>query len=162
MAANFNRVILVGNLTSDPELRYTPQQTAVTDLRLAVNTRRGGRNSEARDETLFIDVVVWDRMAENCSEYLSKGRSVLVEGRLKEDSWEDRDGNKRSRIRVVASTVQFLGGRDGGSGGGGGGGRRSQSRSRPADNDAGEAPPFDDSYGGDGGDGGDGGEEIPF
>ena len=115
--AGFNRVILIGNLTRDPELRYTPQGTAVADLRLAVTTVRGRSGSERKEETLFIDCTVWDRQAETCSEYLSKGRPVLVEGRLIEDQWQDKEtGERRSRIKVYVQNVQFLGGRDGGSG----------------------------------------------
>lgn len=115
--AGFNRVILIGNLTRDPELRYTPQGTAVADLRLAVTTVRGRSGSERKEETLFIDCTVWDRQAETCSEYLSKGRPVLVEGRLIEDQWQDKEtGERRSRIKVYVQNVQFLGGRDGGTG----------------------------------------------
>ncbi|MCC8180665.1 MAG: single-stranded DNA-binding protein [Planctomycetes bacterium] len=115
--AGFNRGILIGNLTRDPELRYTPQGTAVADLRLAVTTVRGRSGSERKEETLFIDCTVWDRQAETCSEYLSKGRPVLVEGRLIEDQWQDKEtGERRSRIKVYVQNVQFLGGRDGGSG----------------------------------------------
>ncbi len=137
MSAGFNKVILMGNLTRDPELRYTPQGTAVADLRLAVTTSRGGRNQERKEETLFIDVTVWDRQAENCSEYLAKGRSVLVEGRLILDEWEDREsGAKRSKLRVVANTVQFIGGR-----GEGGGGSSRRAGPTPDYNSArGEAP----------------------
>ncbi|MHC4886389.1 MAG: single-stranded DNA-binding protein [Planctomycetota bacterium] len=92
--AGFNRVIIMGNLTKDPELRYTPSGTAVTDLRLAVTTKR-----RAGDETLFIDVTAWERQAETCCEYLSKGKAVLVEGRLKMDEWNDREsGQKRSKV----------------------------------------------------------------
>ena len=109
--ANLNKVFLMGNLTADPELRYTPSGTAVADLRLAVNRRFTSKEGEQKEETLFVDVVVWQRQAENCSQYLSKGRSVMVEGRLKLDSWENQQGEKRSRLRVVAENVQFLGGR---------------------------------------------------
>ena len=113
--AGFNRVILIGNLTRDPELRYTPQGTAVADLRLAVTTVRGKSGSERKEETLFIDCTVWDRQAETCSEFLSKGRPVLVEGRLIEDQWQDKEtGERRSRIKVYVQNVQFLGSRDGG------------------------------------------------
>ena len=148
--AGFNRVILVGNLTRDPELRYTPQGTAVTDLRLAVTTYRGGRGTERKEETVFIDATVWDRMAENCNEYLSKGRPVLVEGRLVQDTWDDREsGQKRSKIKLVANTVQFLGGREGGEGGGGGGGKGRQRPAGQPDN-----APLDDDFGG--------GDDIPF
>ncbi len=115
--AGFNRVILIGNLTRDPELRYTPQGTAVADLRLAVTTVRGRSGSERKEETLFIACTVWDRQAETCSEYLTKGRPVLVEGRLIEDQWQDKEtGERRSRIKVYVQNVQFLGGRDGGTG----------------------------------------------
>jgi single-strand DNA-binding protein len=122
--AGFNKVILMGNLTRDPELRYTPSGTAVADLGIAVNTPRG-RGPDRKDDTLFVDVTVWDRQAENCSEYLAKGRPVMVEGRLKMDTWEDREtGKRRSRLTVVAQTVQFLGGGDGGGSRGGGGSRQ--------------------------------------
>ncbi len=115
--AGFNRVILIGNLTRDPELRYTPQGTAVADLRLAVTTVRGRSGSERKEETLFIDCTVWDRQAETCSEYLAKGRPVLVEGRLIEDQWQDKEtGERRSRIKVYVQNVQFLGSRDGSTG----------------------------------------------
>ena len=117
MVAGFNRVILIGNLTRDPELRYTPQGTAVADLRLAITTVRGRSGSERKEETLFIDCTVWDRQAETCSEYLAKGRPVLVEGRLIEDQWQDKEtGERRSRIKVYVQNVQFLGGRDGSTG----------------------------------------------
>lgn len=152
--AGFNRVILVGNLARDPELRYTPQGTAVSDLRLAVSTVRGGRGAEKKEETVFIDVTVWDKTAENCNEYLSKGRPVLVEGRLIQDTWEDRDtGAKRSKIKIVASTVQFLGGRGEGGGGGSGGSERSSrgERQAPAKTDN---QPLDEDFGGD--------DDIPF
>lgn len=105
----FNKVILIGNLTKDPELRYTPQGTAVASFRLAVTSKfRSG--DEMKEETLFIDVVVWGKQGETCSQYLSKGRPVLVEGRLQERRWES-DGQQRSKMEVVAQTVRFLGGR---------------------------------------------------
>ncbi len=126
--AGYNKVILVGNLVRDPELRYTPQGTAVSDLSLAVSTGRGGRGPDRKEETMFIDVTVWDRQAENCCKYLSKGRSVLIDGRLQQDTWEDREsGKKRSKIKAVAQVVQFLGGRGEGGGGGGGGMQQQQS-----------------------------------
>jgi len=102
----YNRIILIGNLTKDPELRYTPQGTPVTNLRIAVNSRFG-QGENAREETLFIGVVVIGKMAESCNQYLSKGRPVLVEGRLKESKWES-EGQQRSRFEVVAQTVRFL------------------------------------------------------
>jgi single-strand DNA-binding protein len=103
----FNKAILIGNLTKDPELRYTPQGTAVANLRIAVSSKfRSG--DEMKEETLFIDVVVWGKQGENCSQYLSKGRPVLVEGRLQERKWES-DGQQRSKFEVVAQNVRFLG-----------------------------------------------------
>lgn len=115
--ASFNRVILVGNVTRDIDLRYTQGGTAVTDLGLAVNDRVK-RNNEWVEETTFVDVTLWGRTAEVAGEYLSKGSSVLVEGRLKLDSWE-QDGQKRSKLQVVGEKMQMLGGRSGGGGGGG-------------------------------------------
>jgi single-strand DNA-binding protein len=113
--SGFNRIILMGNLTRDPELRSTPQGTSVSDLRLAVTTVRGGRGPERKEETIFIDCTVWDKLAETCSEYLKKGRPVLVEGRLVEDSWQDKEtGEKRSRFKVMVQTLQFIGNREGG------------------------------------------------
>jgi len=108
--ANFNKVFLMGNLTKDPDLRYTPQNMPVTDLRLAVNrefTVKG--TGEKRKDTLFIDVTVWSKQAEVCCQYLKKGSPIFIEGRLAMDSWE-QDGQKRSRIRVVAENFQFIGG----------------------------------------------------
>lgn len=102
----FNKIILIGNLTKDPELRYTPQGTAVTSFRIAVNSRYK-QSDEMKSETLFIDVVVFGKQAESCSQYLSKGRPVLVEGRLQERRWES-EGQQRNKVEVVASTVRFL------------------------------------------------------
>ena len=115
--ASYNRVILVGNLTRDIELKYTPGGTAVTDIGMAMNDRRKSANGEWVDETTFVDVTLWGRTAEVASEYLSKGSPILVEGRLKLDTWET-DGQKRSKLRVVCDRMQML------SGGGGGGGAR--------------------------------------
>ena len=137
MAASYNRVILVGNLTRDPELRYIPSGTAVTEIGLAVNDRRKGANGDWIEETTFVDVTLWARTAEVASEYLSKGSSVLIEGRLKLDTWE-KDGKKNSKLRVVGETMQMLGGRGGGGGPAGGAGAGSATgggRSRPAAND---------------------------
>jgi len=105
--ASLNKVMLMGNLTKDPELRYTPTGTAVCDLRLAVN-RKYNVNGQEKEETCFIDIVVWTKQAESCGKYLTKGSSILIEGRLKNDNWEDKDGNKRSRLRITAERVQFL------------------------------------------------------
>lgn len=107
--ANFNKVLLIGNLTKDPELRYTPQGTAVVNLRLAVNRRFRNRNQELKEEACFVTAVVWDRQAESCNQYLHKGSPVFVEGRLQSRSWEDNTGQKRSIIEVRAERVQFLG-----------------------------------------------------
>lgn len=111
--ASYNRVILMGNLTRDIQLRYTPTGTPVTEVGLAVNDRRKGQNGEWIDETTFVDVTFWGRTAEVASEYLSKGSPVFVEGRLKLDSWE-KDGQKNYKLRVVCDRMQLLGGRDGG------------------------------------------------
>jgi len=107
--ANFNKVILIGNLTKDPELRYTPQGTAVVNLRLAVNTRFRDKNQELREETCFVTAVVWNKQAETSNQYLHKGSPVMIEGRLQSRSWEDNSGQKRSVLEVRADRVQFLG-----------------------------------------------------
>lgn len=123
--ASYNRVILVGNLTRDIELRYTPGGTAVMDNALAVNDRRKTASGEWVEEATFVDVTFWGRTAEVASEYLSKGSPVLVEGRLKLDQWET-DGQKRSKLRVICERMQMLG-----SGGGGGEGRQRSHQSQP-------------------------------
>jgi len=105
---NLNRVFLAGNLTRDPEVRYTPSGRAVGDLRMAVNRQFRTAEGETRDETCFVTVVVWGRQAETSNEYLKKGSPLLVEGRLQYDEWE-KDGQKHNRLRVVADRVQFLG-----------------------------------------------------
>jgi len=106
--ANFNKVLLIGNLTKDPELRYTPQGTAVVNLRLAVNRRFRNKNQEEKEETCFVTAVVWDKQAETCNQYLHKGSPIFVEGRLQSRSWEDNSGQKRNVIEVRAERVQFL------------------------------------------------------
>lgn len=105
--SSFNRVILMGNLTRDPEIRYTPNGTAVAALGLAVN-RRYKQGDELKEEVSFIDIVVFGKQAEHCGQYLAKGRGVLVEGRLQQRRWETDDGQKRSKIEVVALNVQFM------------------------------------------------------
>jgi len=110
--ASYNRVILVGNLTRDPELRYIPSGTAVSEVTLAVNDRVK-RNDQWTEETTFVDVTLWARTAEVANEYLSKGSPVLIEGRLKLDRWE-KDGQKHSKLRVVGEKMQMLGGKGGG------------------------------------------------
>lgn len=109
--ANFNRVILLGNMTRDVELRYTPQGTAVTEIGLAVNDRVK-RNDQWVDDTTFVDITLWGRTAEIASEYLGKGSQVLIEGRLKLDSWE-KDGKKNYKLRVIGERLQMLGARKG-------------------------------------------------
>jgi single-strand DNA-binding protein len=133
--ASFNRVILVGNLTRDPELRYIPSGTAVSDIGLAVNDRVK-KGDQWVDEVTFVDITLWGRTAEIANEYLSKGSPILIEGRLKLDRWE-KDGQKHSKLKVVGDRLQMLGSK--GEGGGGGGGR---GRSRGGDESGGS---FDDT-----------------
>ena len=156
--ASFNRVILVGNLTRDPELRYISSGTAVTDIGLAVNDRRKNANGEWVEETTFVDVTLWGRTAEVAGEYLTKGSPVLIEGRLKLDTWEGNDGQKQSKLKVVCERMQMLGSR------GPGGWRRrcrparrrgrrpGTTKRRPPEDDFADAPPSEPS----------GGDEIPF
>lgn len=106
--ATLNTVLLIGRLTRDPELRYTPQGTAVLDMTMALNRQMTAKDGTKRDETCFIDVVVWAKQAELCAQYLKKGRLVFVEGRLAQDKWESAEGQKRSKIKVTAQRVQFL------------------------------------------------------
>jgi single-strand DNA-binding protein len=115
--ANLNRVLLIGNLTRDPEVRYTPKGTAVTEIGLAVNRIYSGEDGEKKEETTFVDVTLWARQAEIAGQYLKKGRPVFIEGRLQLDSWDDKQtGQKRSRLRVVAENLQLLGSRQEGEG----------------------------------------------
>lgn len=111
MAASMNKVFLMGNLTRDPELRYVPSGSAVANFTVAVNRPYKDSAGEKKEDVSFIRVVVWGKMAEICGEYLSKGRPVLVEGRLKSRTWEGTDGQKKSALDVVANSVQFLGAR---------------------------------------------------
>ena len=122
--ASFNKVILVGNLTRDPEVRYIPSGTAVCDISLAVNSQWTDRKTnERKEEVTFVEVTLWGRTAEIAGEYLAKGRPVLIEGRLSLDSWEDKEtGQKRSKLKVVADGMQLLGSREGGGSGSGGSG----------------------------------------
>lgn len=129
--ANYNKVLLIGNLTRDPQLSYTPNQTAVVDFGLATNRRWRGQDGSDREETCFVDCRAFGRTAETMNKYLSKGRPVFVEGRLTFDQWTAQDGSKRSRHRVTVENFQFLG-KAGGGGGGGGFGSQS--------NDAGQGP----------------------
>ena len=117
--ASFNKVLLLGNLTRDPEVRYTPKGSAVCDLGIAVNRQYTLENGEKREEVTYVDVVLWSRLAEIAGEYLKKGRPIFIEGRLQMDSWEDKQsGRKRSKLRVIGETMQLLGGRPPGAAGG--------------------------------------------
>ena len=118
--ANINRVVLVGNLTRDPERRHTPSGTAVCKLRLAVNTRQKDQSGQWSDKPNYFDITVWGNQGESCAQFLAKGRPVAVDGRLEWREWTAQDGGKRQSVEVVADVVQFLGGRDEGMGGGGG------------------------------------------
>lgn len=158
--ASFNKVILMGNLTRDPQVKYLASGMAVTEIGLAVNRQWFDKQSNSRkEETTFVDVTLWGRTAEVAGEYLAKGRPVLIEGRLQLDSWDDREtGQKRSKLRVVGENMTMLGGR-GDSGPGGGG--RPQASSRH--NDASESqqepkdyPSYDEAPSGPQGD------EVPF
>ena len=106
--ASLNKVLLMGNLTRPPELRYTPSGAAVADMRLAVSRNYTTQSGEKRDETAFLTVIAWGKTAENCSEYLDKGSQILVEGRIQTRDWEGKDGQKRSATEIVAERVQFI------------------------------------------------------
>ena len=149
--ASFNKVILMGNLTRDPEVRYTPKGSAVADIGLAVNRVYSTDNGEKREETTFVDVTLWGRTAEIAGEYLKKGRPVLIEGRLQLDSWDDKQsGQKRSKLKVIGESMQLLGSRQSGGGesdeggGGGGGERMSRARTSPPPPRAAASEPDDD------------------
>ncbi|MEM8834520.1 MAG: single-stranded DNA-binding protein [Planctomycetota bacterium] len=132
MAGSFNKVFLMGNLTRDPELRSTSGSNPVANIGLAVNRRFRTQSGENREETTFVDCEAWGRTAETMAQYLSKGRPVFIEGRLKFDQWQDKDGGNRSKLKVVIDNFQFVdsrgdsGGGGGGGNYGGGGGQRSQ------------------------------------
>lgn len=161
--ASFNRVILMGNVTRDIELKYTQSQLAVTELGLAVNDKRKNAKGEWVEETTFVDVTLWGRQAEIASEYLTKGSPVFIEGRLKLDTWETQDKQKRSKLRVVGESMRLLSSRGGG--GGGGGGRGGGGRPSPQQYDESEhSGGYDDGppSGGSGGGAGGGADDIPF
>jgi single-strand DNA-binding protein len=109
--ATLNKVFLIGNLTRDPELKYISNGTGIAKFGLAVNRVYNSPDGEKKEDTCFVDVTAWDKLAEVCAEHLTKGRLVLIEGRLQYQSWKDDDGAKRSKIEVVAQNVQFLGGK---------------------------------------------------
>lgn len=164
--ANLNKVMIIGNLTRDPEIKYTPKGTAVADIAIAVNRTYTGPDGQKKEEVTYIDVVLWERLAELAGEYLKKGRPVFIEGRLQMDTWDDKaTGQKRSKLRVRGESMQFLGSRDGSGGAPGapsggsdeddGGGYTRQAPSprpapRPASAPRQQAPPADD------------GDDIPF
>src|SRR5213592_5271275 len=117
-ASNINRVLVTGNLTKDPELRSTPSGTSICKLRIAINSRRKDASGQWVDKPNYFDVTVWGAQGENCAQYLQKGRPVAVDGRLEWREWEDKQGNKRQSVDIIADSVQFLGSRDGGENGG--------------------------------------------
>jgi single-strand DNA-binding protein len=143
--ASLNKVFLIGNLTRDPQLRYTPSGTAVADLGIAVNRNWTGQDGQKHEEVTFVDVTLWARQAELAGEYLSKGRPVFIEGRLQLDQWQDKEGQKRQRLRVVGERMQFLGAPSGR------GGDAAADRSPPPE-DFGEPAPTSPPTG----------DEIPF
>jgi single-strand DNA-binding protein len=158
MAGGVNKVILVGNLGADPDMRYTPSGQGVCELRVATSESWNDKNGQRQERTEWHRIVVWGKRAEVCSKYLAKGRQVFVEGRIQTRTYDDKDGNKRYITEIIANDVQFLGG--GGREGGGGGGReRSDGPPPPSDADLG-------GYGGGGGASGGGGggpdDDIPF
>jgi single-strand DNA-binding protein len=120
--ANLNKVLLMGNLTRDPEVKYTPKGTAVGDLAIAINDSYKAQDGTIKETVTYVDIEVWGRQAETCKQYLTKGRPVFIEGQLRLDQWETPQGEKKSRMKVRADRVQFLGG---GGGAGAGGGQRS-------------------------------------
>lgn len=161
MAGGVNKVILVGHLGADPDMRYTPSGQGVCELRLATSESWNDKNGQRQERTEWHRIVVWGKRAEVCSKYLAKGRQVFVEGRIQTRTYDDKDGNKRYITEIIANDVQFLGGgggRDGaGAGGGGRGGKTEDGPPPSADGDFG-------GYGGGSGGGGGGGpdDDIPF
>lgn len=149
--ANYNRVILIGNICQDIELKYTPGGTAVTEINMAVNDRRKNQSGEWIEETTFVEVTLWGRTAEIADQYMGKGSPVMIEGRLKLDTWET-DGKKRSKLRVVAQRMEMLNRGGGNSGGGGGGGEARETTSQYKESEAAAS----------GGGAGDSEAEIPF
>ena len=153
--ASLNKVMLIGNLTRDPEVRYTPKGSAVADLALAVNRTYTAENGEKREEVTYVDIVLWAKLAEIAGQYLQKGAPIFIEGRLQMDQWEDKQtGQKRTKIRVVGENFQFLGRREGGgSAGGDEGGAPARPATRPAarpaqrPQPAGKQQPASDEFG---------------
>jgi single-strand DNA-binding protein len=156
MAGGVNKVILVGYLGADPDMRYTPSGQGVCEMRLATSESWNDKNGQRQERTEWHRIVVWGKRAEICSKYLAKGRQVYVEGRIQTRSYDDKEGNKRYITEIIANDVQFLGG-GGREGGGAGRGRAEDGPPPPSDGDFG-------GYGGGGGGGGGGGpdDDIPF
>jgi single-strand DNA-binding protein len=170
MAGGVNKVILIGNLGADPEVRFTPGGQAVANFRIATSDTWTDKNGQKQERTEWHRIVVWGKLAELCGEYLKKGRQCFVEGRLQTREWTDKEGRKNYTTEVVANGVTFLGGREGAGGGGGGGGGGSrgggsqrgggQSQGGGGYDDYGPPPGMDEGGGGGGGGGGD--DDIPF
>lgn len=147
--ANLNKVMLIGNLTRDPEVRYTPKGTAVTDLGLAVNRIYATDSGERREETTFVDITLWGRQAEIAGQYMKKGKPIYIEGRLQMDTWQDKQtGQNRTKLKIVGENFQFLGGRDES---GGGGAPPQTSYSSAPQGGGGEPAHYDSGHGGGGG-----------
>ncbi len=166
-ASNMNVVVVTGNLTRDPELRSTSGGTSICKLRVAVNSRRkDGQTGEWVDKPNYFDVTVWGAQGENCANYLSKGRPVAIEGRLDWREWDDKEGNKRQTVEIIANSVQFLGSRDGSGGGGGAGGGAggvTNDGFTPSSDVPADTSDFEGAAAGAGGGGRSGGEDdIPF
>jgi single-strand DNA-binding protein len=145
---SYNKVLLMGNLTRDPELRYLPSNMAVVNIGLAINRRWRNQQGEMQEDTTFVDCEMFGRRAEVMNQYLRKGQPVFIEGRLRLDQWEDRDGNKRSKLKVIAESFEFIdsrgeGGPRSGDSESGGGASRGRPAPRPAGAGAGSAPPAD-------------------
>jgi len=160
-----NKVILIGNLGKDPEVRYTQGGQAVANLRIATSRSWTDKQSgQRKEETEWHDVEVWGKQAEQCGEYLAKGRQVYVEGRLKTDKWQDKQsGQDRSRVKIVADSVRFLGGRGAGGGASGGRGGPGPEEGPPGGFEEPDSGPAGGGAGGSGGGGGGGGpDDIPF
>ncbi len=160
MAGGVNKVILVGHLGADPDMRYTPSGQGVCELRLATSESWNDKNGQRQERTEWHRIVVWGKRAEVCSKYLSKGRQVYVEGRIQTRTYDDKDGNKKYMTEIIANDVQFLGSgnREGGAGAGAGAGRAGGRADGPP-------PPSDADFGGGGFAGGGGGgpdDDIPF
>ena len=164
-----NKVILVGNLGADPELRYLPSGQPVCEFRVATTEKWTAKDGQQKEDTQWHSIVVWGKQATICKEYLAKGRQTYVEGRLRTRSWDDKDGNKKYKTEIVADRVQFLGGRGGSGGGGGGGGGGPSGPSGPGGSCGSTGGPGRDAPGREGGGptdefppAPDGGDDIPF